>query len=270
MGALVVGLLIGACQTTSDGSPIVPTVPTVAGPTSQQEQLSLRAMVLRDSCVAPGDMISPGPAVIVSDALGRPRANVPVSFTVTRGGGTLSTAETVSDSNGVARAGTWRMGTTADLNLVTAALQNGTSLTIGIQTALAARVIAIFQLLTVGGQPLPQTYSGGGSSWTITGGHYYLGDNGTYAFGYEFGPTEAPATICSNARYVSGSVAIDFFLADGSYPQSQFYAQRNGHFARGALDGSTMSVKYEDFIDFEDEVYELVAGAPAPALSGAR
>lgn len=266
MAALVVGLLIGACQTTSDESPIVPTVPAVAAPTPQQDQLSLKAVVLRDSCVAPGDMISPGPAVIVLDALGRPRANVPVSFTVTRGGGTLSTAETVSDSNGVARAGTWRMGTTADLNLVTAALHNGTSLTIGIQTALAARVIAIFQLLTVGGQPLP-AYSGG---WTVTGGHYYLGDNGTYAFGYEFGPTEAPATICSNARYVSGSVAIDFYLADGSYPQSQFYAQRNGHFARGALDGTTMSVKYEDFIDFEDEVYELVAGAPPPALSGAQ
>lgn len=267
MGALVVGLLIGACQTTSDESP---TAPVVTTPPAPPDQLSLTVVALHVSCVAPGDTIFPGPAVIVSDALGRPRANVPVSFKITRGGGTLSTTETVSDSIGVARAGTWRMGTTADLNLVTAALENGTSATIGVQAAQAARVIATFQLRTIGSRPLPQTYSGGGSSWTITGGHYYLGDNGTYDFGYEFGPTNAPATICSNARYVSGSVGVDFYLADGSYPQSQFYAQRNGYFAAGTLNGSTMLVTYQDVFDFEDEVYELVAGAPPPALQGAR
>jgi hypothetical protein len=130
--------------------------------------------------------------------------------------------------------------------------------------AVPATVIAVLRLDLIGGQSLPQTYSGGGSSWTITGGHYYLADNGTYEVAYELAPTTPPATICSGASYVRGASGIDFYLAPGSYPQSTFYQQRNGHFAAGTMSGTTMSVKYEDFIDFEDEVYTLVAGSLPP------
>ena len=41
---------------------------------------------------------------------------------------------------------------------------------------------------------------------------------------------------------------------------SASYQERNGHFATATLSARTMSVKYEDFVDFDDEVYILQDG----------
>ena len=125
--------------------------------------------------------------------------------------------------------------------------------------------------MAIGGQPLPITYPGAG---TVTGGHYLLATDGTYAFQYERDGEPAPQTalLCANARYMVGSSTIDFYLALGGYPLSAFYQQRNGHFATASVSGRVMLVKYEDTIDFADEQYELKSGFdpivfPARALS---
>jgi hypothetical protein len=63
--------------------------------------------------------------------------------------------------------------------------------------------------------------------------------------------------VCSSARYVVSGSGIEFYLAPDTYPMSRFYQERNGHFATASLSGPTMSVKYDDFVDFDDEVYRL-------------
>jgi hypothetical protein len=84
-------------------------------------------------------------------------------------------------------------------------------------------------------------------SETLTGGHYYLADNGTYEFAYEFAPADVPATICSGLRYVTDPEATVFYERDGRI------------LSTGVLSGSTVTVTYPDFVDFDTETYDVVA-----------
>lgn len=62
----------------------------------------------------------PAPIVaIVTDAVGNPKAGVPVTFTVASGGGSLSTSSVITDSNGLASV-TWTLGTGVGAQAVTA------------------------------------------------------------------------------------------------------------------------------------------------------
>ena len=117
----------------------------------------------------------------------------------------------------------------------------------------AAAIVASYDLVEIGGKALPVTYSGGGATWAVTGGHYFLMADNTFAFGYDFDGS-------STAKPVGTVVWVDattvkFYQYPGSYPQSTFYKERNGLFATGRIEGSTMTVTYEDFIDFEVEKY---------------
>ncbi|MEP6999384.1 MAG: Ig-like domain-containing protein [bacterium] len=56
------------------------------------------------------------PSVIVKDAFGNPVAGVPVTFTVTGGGGSVTGGSQTSTSDGGARSGGWTLGTTAGTN----------------------------------------------------------------------------------------------------------------------------------------------------------
>jgi hypothetical protein len=237
----------------SDGLPTA--APATSG-SKPQEVLSLTSRALSISCAGAGETISPGPSVIVADAGGAPHPNVAVRFTVMAGGGAVDSSIATTNGAGVATAGSWRLGTTLGSNTVVASLETGATARFTVVAGRRGTVVAAYRLVTIGGRPLPQTYSGGGASWTITGGHYYLADNGTFLFGYEFAPTPVPATICSGATYSATDADMIFYLEPGSYPQSTFYQQRNGLFATGKLSGRVMTVKYEDPVDFEDETYE--------------
>lgn len=65
------------------------------------------------------------PSVLVSDAFDNPVEGVEVTFAVTAGGGTVSGATATSDADGIARVGSWTLGTAAGTNELSAQLPGG-------------------------------------------------------------------------------------------------------------------------------------------------
>jgi hypothetical protein len=238
-----------------------PTSPVSSGPAVKpaSQLMIAAARSTLDSCQAPGETIALGPAVLVTDSGGVPVGNELVTFELLSGSGSLQRGSATTDAHGLATAGAWTLGAGSGVNAVQAFLAKGDkskAVYFSVSTANVSTVVAVFQLTAMGGQPLPQG--------NITGGHYYLGANGTFVFGYELYSGVAPATICSSARFVVASPTIDFYLAPGSYPPSSLYAPGAGLFATGTLSAFTLLVKYVDTIDFADETYTLVSGSVAP------
>ena len=66
-----------------------------------------------------GAVVSPAPSVLVKDQRGSPMSGVPVTFTVTAGGGTVTSGAATTNSDGIATAG-WTLGTVAGANTLTA------------------------------------------------------------------------------------------------------------------------------------------------------
>jgi adhesin/invasin len=67
-----------------------------------------------------GQTLAVSPAVRVTDAAGDPVAGFGVTFVVTAGGGTVSGASQTTDANGVARVGSWTLGSSAGQNTLEA------------------------------------------------------------------------------------------------------------------------------------------------------
>lgn len=67
-----------------------------------------------------GTAVAAAPSVTVKDANGNPIAGANVTFLVTTGGGSVTAATQKSSATGVATVGSWTLGTTAGLNVVTA------------------------------------------------------------------------------------------------------------------------------------------------------
>jgi adhesin/invasin len=67
-----------------------------------------------------GAQVATPPAVLVTDTGGNPVAGVEVSFAVTGGGGSVSGAPVTTDATGVAAVESWRLGTAAGENELTA------------------------------------------------------------------------------------------------------------------------------------------------------
>ena len=189
----------------------------------------------------PGAKVASAPTVWVADSSGfYPIAGVRVTFTVTAGGGTVSTSSVVSDAAGIASSGSWQLGEAAGTNTVVASATGLPSVTLT-ATGLARHLIAKFELQTMGGQSLPVT----GSGVTITGGHFYLYDDGACDRWWDgFGSVE-PCTYTLTGQ-LSGHAALTFFDRI-----------RGNLFATGDAVSGTMHVTYTDFIDFDDEVYRL-------------
>jgi len=251
--ALTLTFVLAACRSATDASDHSPSSAVPAPPPAPSE-LRMFARALSPQCPQPNDTVSPGPAVLVTDERGRAQQGVAVRFeTVT---GRVERSEVETGADGVASAGSWTLGESADVDVLIARIPGGPSLTFSVTTRLSALVIAVYDLTSIGGQPLPISFPGAG---TVTGAHYVLAADSTYSFQYEYSGQVAPRTarLCSNARYTPSPTKIDFYLAPGSYPQSSFYQDRNGHFATATPSGRTMSVTYDDTIDFEDEQYEL-------------
>jgi hypothetical protein len=69
-----------------------------------------------------GTAVSPSPSVRVVDADVNPVAGVSVTFTIASGSGTVVGASATSDANGIATVGSWRVGSIAGRNTLTATI----------------------------------------------------------------------------------------------------------------------------------------------------
>ncbi|MFL5580803.1 MAG: beta strand repeat-containing protein [Gemmatimonadaceae bacterium] len=67
-----------------------------------------------------GSAVAIPPAVRVADAFGNPVPDVPVTFAVASGGGSVTGAAAITNASGVATAGSWTLGATAGANSLTA------------------------------------------------------------------------------------------------------------------------------------------------------
>jgi len=67
-----------------------------------------------------GTALPLAPSVMARDEVGTPLAGITVNFVVTSGGGRVSNTSVVTGTNGVASAGTWTLGSAADVNTLTA------------------------------------------------------------------------------------------------------------------------------------------------------
>lgn len=77
-----------------------------------------------DGQTAPaGTAVSTRPAVIVRDAGGTAVANVPVTFAVASGGGSVTGANATTGADGVAKVGAWTLGSATGANTLTATVQ---------------------------------------------------------------------------------------------------------------------------------------------------
>jgi hypothetical protein len=239
-----------------DGEPLE--APVTVGFTTGLQPLLTSYSPLR-TCGRLGQNALHAPAVLVTDRSGTRLANVPVRFVVGPEGGEISDPVVITDGFGVARASTWRLGNTPGENTLTVSVAGSLPVTFTATVVTRWNVVATYDLETIGGRALPLTYSAGSASWTITGGHYVIADDGTYAFGYEVDNAKRTAADipCSMSQYTADGSTLLFYLTPGSYPLSTFYHERGGLFSTGTVSGNRMTVKYEDFIDFEDEVYVL-------------
>jgi len=86
-------------------------------PEEPSEVAAVSATQLSDTV---GLQVSPSPSVIVRDGSGDPLRGVPVTFTVTSGGGTIVGEAAETDTSGVATVISWRLGRTTGLNTLTA------------------------------------------------------------------------------------------------------------------------------------------------------
>lgn len=183
------------------------------------------------------------------------RANTPVSgvrVTFAFSNGTRSSA--VTDRDGYARTDNWDLDFSRSAESVVATADDVSNSIQFTATILRKTPMAIYELQTIAGKELPLTYQGGGQTWDITSGRYVLFDDGTYIFGYEVDGKQGWGRMLQFIRHDS---SIEFYLSQETAPASQFYADRGYLFSTGALNGGTMVMKYEDFIDFDEEVYRL-------------
>lgn len=259
--ALALGVFVAACSSTTDATATSAWPPA---PAPTPSELLMSAQSFSPACPQPNQTLSPGPVVRVTDRNGRPQRGINVRFETATG--QVDRAEAVTGADGTASAGSWTLPKSAGLNAVIASVPGGPSLTFSVTSKAPSPVIAQYDLVAIGGTPLPIAFYH--TDGPITAGHYVLAADGTYSLRYELNGQAGPPTtlVCSSAHYSIGLSTIDFYLAPDSYSLSPFYQERNGHFATAIVSGRTMSVKYDDGIDFLDERYELESGFDPIAL----
>ncbi len=242
--AVSIFVLTIACQ---DGRSTGPTQTETARATPDQSVMT--PYTPTSFLVFPGEETFRRPAVriVLSRSL-QPVLGTRVTFSFSDGTSTSS----VTDKNGYARAEQWRIDYTKSGDSVVATAE-GVSNSIKFTASILRKTpIAIYDLQSIGGRQLPETYTGGGMSWSVTGGRYALFDDGTYLFGYEIDGQQGWGPLLTFIRRGSW---IQFYLDAATAPASWFYAERGYLFSTGALNGRTMVMKYEDYIDFEEEIY---------------
>jgi hypothetical protein len=95
VGLLVLQLSCGGADTSGPGGGVATTI----APNSATTQTA-----------APETQVSALPSVLVSDGSGAPMTGVPVTFTVTTGGGSVTGGSATTNSAGIATVGSWTLG----------------------------------------------------------------------------------------------------------------------------------------------------------------
>ncbi len=130
---------------------------------------SIEGLTGDDQEATAGEAVPVDPAVVVRDEDGNPLGGIPVTFTVTAGGGAVDGNVPVTDANGVATVGEWRLGPAAGENTLSAAVGNldleGSPVVFS-ATGTAGGVSA--EASTVSASPANITASTGSSASTIT------------------------------------------------------------------------------------------------------
>lgn len=189
---------------------------------------------------AVGTAVPIAPSVLVTDAFGNPVASTQVTFTVTGGGGSVSGATVATDASGVARVGSWTLGTAAGANELTATPAGLTAVTFSAtgtpaapasiqiaagdgQSAVAGAAVAVrpsVSVLDSFGNGVPgvtvtfAVTSGGGS---VGGGAQSTDASGMATVGsWTLGTTAGSNTLGVTAAGVSGSVTITATGISGS------------------------------------------------------
>ncbi|MBI4421428.1 MAG: hypothetical protein HY560_11445 [Gemmatimonadetes bacterium] len=87
-----------------------------------------------------GTALAISPSVVVKDLDHNPVPNVPVTFAVESGGGSLTGAAQQTDAQGIARVGSWTLGTVPGVNTLTATAGGAAGVTLA--TTLTATAVA--------------------------------------------------------------------------------------------------------------------------------
>lgn len=104
VAAGVAAMFLAACGKDSSGPSAVPTSVSVADGTAMTATV--------------GTVVTPAPTFTVKDQSGNPLAGVPITITVTAGGGTLTGSPTTT-SAGPTSIGVWTLGTIVGVNTIT-------------------------------------------------------------------------------------------------------------------------------------------------------
>jgi hypothetical protein len=240
-----------ACGGGEHSSPAAPSG-TTASTSYAPMASSLKALSPSFQVVAAAGAVQNAPTVIVLDQDAAPIKGVTVSFDVTSGGGSVSKPLATSDAAGAATSGQWVVGSAPGENALLARVVGDGSVTALQFSALAIIVgpdSSTFDLTMMGTQSLPVTYSGGGSSWTFTGGRFALAAGGTYTHYYVMTTKDANGVLSVDSAQ---GFFRDFYTRFGS---TITFAANGQSYATGTLNGSVLNVRYFDALDNDDEVY---------------
>ncbi|HEY8853464.1 MAG TPA: hypothetical protein VIM36_14855 [Gemmatimonadaceae bacterium] len=187
-----------------------------------------------------------GPSIRVLDQNRSPASNLIVTFAVTRGEGSVSNASVTTNQDGVA--GTdWVLGPLDGTNTVLVSVPSMSSSISFNAEAKVEPIIARYDLIEVGGSPLPGSY-------LVSGGHYLLKSDNSFDYGYDF---DGVSHVTPYGTFVQlDANTIQFVLSPGSYGKSSlYYGPSNGLFATGRIEGDVMTVTYVDNMDYYPETY---------------
>lgn len=115
LGSLLGAQSFQATATGLSGSPVTFDVTALASAPTQ-----LLAALGDAQLAVVNTVVAVAPRVLLKDAAGNPVAGVPVTFTVTGGGGSLSGGNQTTDANGIATVTSWTLGTLAGTNTLLA------------------------------------------------------------------------------------------------------------------------------------------------------
>jgi len=187
-----------------------------------------------------------GPSIRVLDEKRSPAADLTVTFVVTRGEGSVSNASVTTDQDGVA--GTdWVLGPLDGTNTVLVSVPSMNSSVSFNAEAKVEPIIARYDLIEVGGSPLPGSY-------LVSGGHYLLKSDNSFDYGYD---VDGVSRVTPTGTFVQlDANTIQFVLSPGSYGKSSlYYGPSNGLFATARIEGDVMTVTYVDNMDYDIEKY---------------
>jgi Big-like domain-containing protein len=179
-----------------------------------------------------GSPVSVPPAVRLVDAFGNPASGIPVTFSVTGGGGTITGESATTDAQGIAAVGSWTLGTTPGTNTLTASAASLTlTFTATATTGSATKIVAVSPTTqnATSGSPVElvvrvtdafgNAVAGAEVHWTIDGGTVNASASTTDADGVAR-MTVVPintGTVVATASLSTGSnVRFSFTVSPGA------------------------------------------------------